>query len=82
MQNRSPYLPLALGVIAVSFSAVFIKLSTAPSLVIASYRQLFATLILAPIAGGAIAGNTRHQSAQSIADDSCRGILSPTFCHG
>ncbi|MGI6358141.1 MAG: DMT family transporter [Bacillota bacterium] len=50
MQNRSPYLPLALGVIAVSFSAVFIKLSTAPSLVIASYRQLFATLILAPIA--------------------------------
>ncbi len=50
MQSRSPYLPLALGVVTVSFSAIFIKLSTAPSLVIASYRQLFAALILSPIA--------------------------------
>ncbi len=50
MQQRSPYLPLAGGVIAVSFAAVFIKLAAAPSLVIASYRMLFAWLMLMPVA--------------------------------
>lgn len=49
MQKRSPYLLLAAGVVAVSFAAVFIKLAAAPSLVIASYRMLFAWLILMPL---------------------------------
>jgi drug/metabolite transporter (DMT)-like permease len=45
----SPYLALAFAILAVSASAIFIRLAQgdAPSLVIAAYRLLFATLILA-----------------------------------
>lgn len=46
---RHPYLYLASGVIAVSFAAIFIKLSSAPALVIAAYRLLFASLCLSPV---------------------------------
>ena len=49
MQQKNPYLPLTLGVIAVSFAAIFIKLSSAPALVIASYRMLFAFICLLPV---------------------------------
>lgn len=45
-----PHLALGLGVLAVSGAAVFIKLSLAPPLVIASYRMLLASLILLPFA--------------------------------
>ncbi len=48
MQRQSPYLILSLGVVAVSVAAVFIKLSSAPSLVIASYRMLLAFICLLP----------------------------------
>ncbi len=41
---------LALGVIAVSFAAVLIRLADAPPLVIAAYRLCLASLILAPVA--------------------------------
>jgi drug/metabolite transporter (DMT)-like permease len=44
------YINLALGVIAVSFAAVLIRLADAPSLVIAAYRLCLASLILAPVA--------------------------------
>lgn len=37
---------LAGGVISVSFAAIFIKLSTAPPLIISFYRMFFATLLL------------------------------------
>lgn len=45
----SPYLALAFAILAVSASAIFIRLAQgdAPSLVIAAYRLLIATLILA-----------------------------------
>lgn len=46
----NPYLVLGLGVVAVSGAAVFIKLSLAPPLVIASYRMLLASLTLFPFA--------------------------------
>lgn len=49
MQQKNPYLPLTLGVVAVSFAAIFIKLSSAPSLIIASYRMLFAFICLLPV---------------------------------
>lgn len=38
------------GVVAVSFSAIFIKMSTAPASVIGMYRLLFTSVLLAPIA--------------------------------
>lgn len=43
-----PYLPIAIGVIAVSMSAIFVKLANADAGVIAFYRMLFSVLIMAP----------------------------------
>lgn len=43
-----PYIALAIGVIAVSTSAILVKLATAPSAVIAFYRLLFSTLFILP----------------------------------
>lgn len=45
-----PYLGLALGIVAVSFASIFIRLAEAPSLVIAAARLTIASLILAPAA--------------------------------
>ena len=43
-----PYLGLAIGIAAVSFASIFIRLAEAPSLVIAASRLTIASLILAP----------------------------------
>ena len=45
----NPYILVGIGVISVSTSAIFVKLSTAPSGVIAFYRLFFSVLILLPI---------------------------------
>ncbi len=45
-----PYLTLFVGVLAVSFAAIFIRLAEAPPLVIAAYRLTIASVILIPIA--------------------------------
>jgi len=45
-----PYAAIALAVVSVSFSAIFITWSTSPFLTIALYRLAFASLILAPFA--------------------------------
>ncbi len=53
MNNKpivNPYLAVLAGVFAVSFSALFVRLTTAPALIIATYRLLFTFLILAPYA--------------------------------
>lgn len=42
-------LVLLLGVIGISFSAIFVKYATAPSTVLAFYRMAFAALCLAPV---------------------------------
>jgi len=44
------YAVLTLGVISVSFAAIFIRLADAPPLVIAAYRLCIASIILAPVA--------------------------------
>jgi drug/metabolite transporter (DMT)-like permease len=48
----SPYLVLAIGILAVSTASIFIRYAQeeAPSLAIGAYRLLFAALILAPFA--------------------------------
>lgn len=43
-----PYLAIVIGVIGVSFSAILVRYSDAPSSVIAFYRMLFSCLILLP----------------------------------
>ena len=46
----NPYLPLLIGVMAVSTGAIFARLAEAPALVTAAYRVGLATVILAPFA--------------------------------
>jgi drug/metabolite transporter (DMT)-like permease len=46
----NPYLAVLTGVFAVSFSALFVRLTSAPALIIATYRLLFTFLALAPYA--------------------------------
>lgn len=45
----SVYLLLFIGVFALSASAIFVKLSSAPAPIIAAYRMVFSTLLLLPI---------------------------------
>ena len=48
--NAKPYLTLLIGVVAVSFASVFIRLADAPALVIAASRLIIASLVLLPFA--------------------------------
>ncbi len=48
MKNSIAYSTLIFGVFALSTSAIFVKLATAPSSIIAFYRLLFALLVLVP----------------------------------
>lgn len=43
------YIALLIGAVAVSTSAIFVKLSSAPASIIATYRLLFSVLLMAPI---------------------------------
>ena len=45
-----PYIILFIGVLSVSFAAIFIRLADAPPLVIAAYRLTIASLVLIPVA--------------------------------
>ena len=46
--KSKPYLAMLIGVVAVSFAAVFIRLADAPPLVIAAYRLTIAGVVLLP----------------------------------
>lgn len=50
MSRVSPPLALALSILAISTSAILVRWSTAPSVVVAFYRVLFTLLLLAPVA--------------------------------
>ncbi len=64
--NRQ-YFILAIGVISVSFAAVFIRLAgEAPFLVIAAYRLCLASLIIIPVAWARSASELRHLSRQTV----------------
>ncbi|HEX9026885.1 MAG TPA: DMT family transporter [Clostridium sp.] len=47
-RNFSLYLILFVGVLALSTSAIFVKLSSAPAPIIATYRMIFTTFLLLP----------------------------------
>lgn len=49
MISAKPYFILILGVVSVSFAAVFIRLADAPPLVIATYRLVIASSVLIPL---------------------------------
>lgn len=72
----NPYLAVVLGVIAVSFASIFIRLSSAPPLVIAFYRLFFTFLILTPLAlrNGARAELGR-MTARDLLLAACSGVF-------
>lgn len=45
----NPYFVIAIGVVSVSSSAIFVKLATAESAIIAFYRLLFSVLLMLPL---------------------------------
>jgi drug/metabolite transporter (DMT)-like permease len=47
--GKSIGLPLAISIIAISFSAIFVKWSNAPASILSMYRMLFASLLMVPI---------------------------------
>jgi drug/metabolite transporter (DMT)-like permease len=49
---RGPYAAIAVAIVAVSFSSIFIRWSTSDAITIALYRLTFASLILIPFAAG------------------------------
>lgn len=51
MSNKlaAPYIAVAIGVISVSTSAIFVRLADAPSSMIANYRLLLAVIIMLPL---------------------------------
>jgi len=60
------YIALTVGVISVSFAAIFIRLADAPPLVIAAYRMCLASLIIAPIAWTSSRDELRRLSTRDI----------------
>ena len=44
-----PYIPIIIGVLSVSLSAIFVKFSQADSGIIAFYRMLFSVLLMLPL---------------------------------
>jgi len=44
-----PYIAIAIGIIALSLTGIFVKLSSAESAVIAFYRMLFSVLVMSPV---------------------------------
>ena len=61
-----PYLTLFIGVLAVSFAAIFIRLADAPPLVIATYRLAIASVILIPFASIKSRKSLKKLSRQDI----------------
>jgi len=57
---------MAMGVISVSFAAVFIRLAEAPPLVIAAYRMCSASLIIVLLALVRSGNELRRLSRQNI----------------
>ena len=69
------YLVLALGVVSVSFAAIFIRLADAPPLVIAAYRLCIASLLIDPVAWV----RSRHELRRLARRDVILSVLSGAF---
>lgn len=48
-RSRSISMPLIISIIAISFSAIFVKWSAAPASILSMYRMLFASILMLPI---------------------------------
>ena len=63
---KRQYFVLTIGVISVSFAAIFIRLAEAPSLVIAAYRMGLASLVIIPLAWLRSGRELRRLSRQTV----------------
>lgn len=63
---KRQYSVLAIGVVSVSFAAIFIRLADAPFLVIAAYRMCLAALVLAPFAVKLAGDEIRRISGKNL----------------
>jgi drug/metabolite transporter (DMT)-like permease len=54
-----PVVVVAAGVVFTSFSAIFIRLSSAPPLIVAAYRMTFTTLLVLPLLGRELIARAR-----------------------
>jgi len=71
----NPYLAILVGVFAVSFSSILVRLATAPPLIIAAYRMVFTFCFLAPfsLSGGATA--LRAMSRREVRLSAASGVF-------
>lgn len=71
----NPYLAILVGVFAVSFSALFVRLSSAPPLIVATYRLLFTFLLLAPFAAAGRFSGVRGMSRRQVGLAAASGLF-------
>ena len=71
----NPYLAVLVGVFAVSFSALFVRLSSAPAMIIATYRLLFTFLLLAPFSLHDRFAGVRSMSRRQIGLAAASGVF-------
>ncbi len=75
VDSRLPYLALFIGMLAISTSAILIRLSDSDPLVIGSYRQTFATLLFVPFLIKDKGQELRALPQQRIVEMAITGIL-------
>lgn len=71
----NPYLAVLVGVFAVSFSALFVRLSSAPAMIIATYRLLFTFLLLAPFSAHGRFADVRQMSRRQMGLAAASGVF-------
>ncbi|GEN47139.1 DMT family transporter [Alkalibacillus haloalkaliphilus] len=77
MNNKqlAPYIAIAIGVVAVSTSAIFVRLADAPSSMIANYRLLLAVLIMLPLILWKHTGEFKHISRRDWWFSAAAGVF-------
>ncbi|MDQ0352969.1 drug/metabolite transporter (DMT)-like permease [Alkalibacillus filiformis] len=77
MNNKqlAPYIAIAIGVIAVSTSAIFVRLADAPSSIVANYRLLLAVLIMLPLILWKHTGEFKHISRRDWWFSAAAGVF-------
>jgi hypothetical protein len=74
-KNLLPYLALAIGVTALSLSAMFVRWADAPGPVTGFYRLLFATILLTPFF------ILRQRRSARLSSSACpTGTGRPVYC--
>lgn len=71
----NPYVALAIGVVTVSTSAIFVKLADAPAGVVAFYRLLFSVLLILPIFLYKYVGELKHITRRDWISSIVAGIF-------